>query len=244
MKQSLRSRRQTTSGLAPVVVSVLALLFAAGCTTSDSSSAPSSQAPQAAAGGASASYKPRPKPKPWYRQGMRTMGFQSPTGNIRCALETDDHTQLLCKTLNNENAVDLDTVLGPDTNLTADISGEPTLSYGRAWSSANFYCLSKFEGVYCRSLYSTHGFRINRDGITERVWKAPALTVSASVGSASSGNGLSSGSSPTSDGDFCSSHECIGDWDNASGYVVQCSDGTWSHSGGVSGACSWHGGEQ
>lgn len=41
MKQRPRLRRQTTrSGLAPVVVSVLALLFAAGCTTSDSSSAP------------------------------------------------------------------------------------------------------------------------------------------------------------------------------------------------------------
>lgn len=27
------------------------------------------------------------------------------------------------------------------------------------------------------------------------------------------------------------------------GYVIQCVDGEWSHSGGVSGACSYHGGE-
>jgi hypothetical protein len=236
----------TRSSLPPVVTLLVALLFASGCTASDSPShaASTSQAPQAAdSKGASASYKPRPKPKPWYRRGKHTIGFQSPTGNIRCALQTDDPSQLLCKTLNNQNAVDLDTVIEPDTNLTASIPVEPTLSYGRVWSSKNFYCFSKFEGVYCRSLYSTHGFQINRDGITERIWKTPVLTVSVSVGSASSGSGLSSDSGVSSGGDFCSTHTCIGDWDNASGYIVQCSDGTWSHSGGASGACSWHGGE-
>ena len=28
------------------------------------------------------------------------------------------------------------------------------------------------------------------------------------------------------------------------GYEVQCNDGTWSTSGGIQGACSWHGGER
>lgn len=42
---------------------------------------------------------------------------------------------------------------------------------------------------------------------------------------------------------FCDSHDCIPNYANGSGYVVQCNDGTWSHSGGRRGACSDHGGE-
>src|SRR3954471_16321052 len=41
---------------------------------------------------------------------------------------------------------------------------------------------------------------------------------------------------------FCETHECIGDWENANGTRVQCADGAWSFSGGISGACSHHGG--
>jgi hypothetical protein len=54
------------------------------------------------------------------------------------------------------------------------------------------------------------------------------------------------GCASTSNGDgnasFCESHACIDNFDNGDGYKVQCADGTWSHSGGKSGACSWHGG--
>jgi hypothetical protein len=42
---------------------------------------------------------------------------------------------------------------------------------------------------------------------------------------------------------FCSTHSCIGNFDNGRGSVVQCADGEWSHSGGLPGACSGHGGE-
>lgn len=42
---------------------------------------------------------------------------------------------------------------------------------------------------------------------------------------------------------FCGSHECIGDFQGEDGYVVKCADGTYSHAGGISGACSHHGGE-
>jgi hypothetical protein len=45
------------------------------------------------------------------------------------------------------------------------------------------------------------------------------------------------------DAQFCSSHSCIPNFPNGNGYVVQCVDGEWSHSGGLSGACSDHGGE-
>lgn len=42
---------------------------------------------------------------------------------------------------------------------------------------------------------------------------------------------------------FCSTHACIDSFDSGSGYIVQCEDGEWSHSGGRPGACSYHGGE-
>jgi hypothetical protein len=45
------------------------------------------------------------------------------------------------------------------------------------------------------------------------------------------------------DGKFCESHTCIENFPYGHGTVVECSDGEWSHSGGISGACSDHGGE-
>ena len=49
----------------------------------------------------------------------------------------------------------------------------------------------------------------------------------------------------TASGGPCDGHLCIGDWSKEAaegGTVVQCVDGTWSHAGGISGACSDHGG--
>lgn len=44
--------------------------------------------------------------------------------------------------------------------------------------------------------------------------------------------------------DFCTYFNCIPSfWQNTNGYVDECNDGTYSHSGGVRGACSRHGGE-
>jgi hypothetical protein len=42
---------------------------------------------------------------------------------------------------------------------------------------------------------------------------------------------------------FCARHDCIPNFSNGSGYIVECVDGMWSHSGGLPGACSYHGGE-
>jgi hypothetical protein len=50
--------------------------------------------------------------------------------------------------------------------------------------------------------------------------------------------------SHSSDAQFCSTHQCIGAFQTESGYIVQCVDGTYSHAGGIQGACSHHGGEQ
>lgn len=41
----------------------------------------------------------------------------------------------------------------------------------------------------------------------------------------------------------CSYFNCIDNFDNGSGYMVECNDGTYSMSGGHRGACSYHGGE-
>ena len=42
---------------------------------------------------------------------------------------------------------------------------------------------------------------------------------------------------------FCNYFNCISSfWESTNGYVIQCADGEFSHSGGVSGSCSSHGG--
>lgn len=41
---------------------------------------------------------------------------------------------------------------------------------------------------------------------------------------------------------FCNYFHCIGNFFGEPGYIVECSDGTYSHAGGISGSCSRHGG--
>lgn len=45
-----------------------------------------------------------------------------------------------------------------------------------------------------------------------------------------------------SDASFCATHSCITSFADGKGSIVQCADGEWSHSGGLSGVCSRHGG--
>jgi len=49
-------------------------------------------------------------------------------------------------------------------------------------------------------------------------------------------------SSHAGDQQFCTVHQCIGNFQGEGGTIVQCSDGTYSHAGGISGSCSHHGG--
>lgn len=43
---------------------------------------------------------------------------------------------------------------------------------------------------------------------------------------------------------FCTTHSCVSTfWLRTNGYVVECNNGLWSHSGGVRGSCSRDGGE-
>ncbi len=41
---------------------------------------------------------------------------------------------------------------------------------------------------------------------------------------------------------FCNYFSCISNFPNGRGYVVECHDGEYSKSGGIQGACSYHGG--
>ena len=50
-------------------------------------------------------------------------------------------------------------------------------------------------------------------------------------------------SSHAGDAQFCSEHHCIGSFTTEGGTVVECVDETYSHAGGIQGACSHHGGE-
>lgn len=56
------------------------------------------------------------------------------------------------------------------------------------------------------------------------------------------GPSSSQGARGDSGASFCDTHDCISSFDDGSGSIVQCADGSWSHSGGR-GACSRHGGE-
>jgi hypothetical protein len=42
--------------------------------------------------------------------------------------------------------------------------------------------------------------------------------------------------------EFCNYFNCIANFWNGRGYVMQCADGAFSKSGGVQGSCSYHGG--
>jgi hypothetical protein len=72
---------------------------------------------------------------------------------------------------------------------------------------------------------------------------APAATPTTSRPTSAEGPGSYS---HADDVQFCSTggHVCIPNFANGNGYVVQCRDGEWSHSGGISGACSDNGGEE
>jgi hypothetical protein len=62
--------------------------------------------------------------------------------------------------------------------------------------------------------------------------------------SSEGGEGGDEVGSPSHAGDqqFCAEHVCIGKFTEEDGNVAECEDGTFSHAGGIQGACSDHGG--
>ncbi len=119
---------------------------------------------------------------------------------------------------------------------------------------AQFGCRS-WTGSYQLS-HQTNRWLISRASITPGPCASaqlaspatsPALTQTGTTPSASPPSSPAvetpGSSSHATDGRFCSTHQCIENFPNGNGYIVQCADGEWSHSGGLSGACSDHGGE-
>ena len=72
---------------------------------------------------------------------------------------------------------------------------------------------------------------------------AESVSASCSTSTSTDSSSTTSTDSGSSSSDFCSTHSCIPNFPNGTGYIVQCNDGMWSHSGGRPGACSGHGGE-
>jgi hypothetical protein len=106
-------------------------------------------------------------------------------------------------------------------------------------------------------------YQLNRAGHRWRITRASISPAACAIRGTSSGPATSTATAtaPSSetvasegpgsyshagDAQFCSSgtNVCIPNFPNGNGSVVQCADGEWSHSGGLSGACSDHGGEQ
>ena len=103
--------------------------------------------------------------------------------------------------------------------------------------------------VECTSGTASVAFPLEPGGAAQSESPAPSTPQSESPSEESSPAGSSSAEdevgSPSHAGDqkFCEEHDCIGDFTNEEGTVVECSDGSFSHAGGLSGACSDHGGE-
>lgn len=49
-------------------------------------------------------------------------------------------------------------------------------------------------------------------------------------------------SSHSTDSQFCATHRCVANFRHGNGYIIQCIDEQYSHSGGRSSSCSGHGG--
>jgi hypothetical protein len=69
---------------------------------------------------------------------------------------------------------------------------------------------------------------------------APAPSKSTPAPAPSEGEDEVGSYSHATDEAFCQGHTCIGDFENESGTVAECNDGTYSHSGHIQGACSHH----
>jgi hypothetical protein len=103
--------------------------------------------------------------------------------------------------------------------------------------------ISKYTDAQARAYASTHN--VGHPGRPAAERQAQAETTETTFhnnGSASSGKDEVGSYSHAGDQTFCEEHECIGDFEGENGYVVECSDGSYSHAGGVSGSCSHHGG--
>jgi hypothetical protein len=79
--------------------------------------------------------------------------------------------------------------------------------------------------------------------VTQTVTQTTTAPSAAGSGSSPGEEDEVGSTSHAGDATFCEEHHCIGEFESEDGTVVECSDGTYSHAGGIPGACSYHGGE-
>jgi hypothetical protein len=93
--------------------------------------------------------------------------FRSPTGNIRCAYQSDGGPRLACFVLSSGkqawldvNAAEISRMSGADYANARGLGG-PTIRYGRSWSRGPFICASKFSGMDCWHRYTGTAFFVS-----------------------------------------------------------------------------------
>ena len=168
--------------------------------------------------------------------GYSADSFYSPTRNIVCHLYRTPPAEMVCTTMNDGfiTIVRKDGLLWRGYNHGRWLyAGGRVLQYGYyVILGGLFRCDSQSAGMTCRVLRSGNGFFLSRASYSlflgpQQTYREPAQPAY---------------TPPAPTQDFCDSHYCIPNFNGGSGVIVQCNDGSWSHSGGNQGACSWHGG--
>lgn len=129
-------------------------------------------------------------------------------------------------------------------SLTSASSTAATVSVQSLTTTDSKFGCRTWSGTY-QLTRRTSGWVITQASLTPTPCssaQSPASTGTATTTAPSQVEGPGSTSHAT-DVQFCTTHTCIPNFANGNGYIVQCVDGEWSHSGGLSGACSYHGGE-
>ena len=98
-----------------------------------------------------------------------TSGFQSPTGNIRCAAASD-LSSVTCFVASLGRSATLTDQGQAFEGTTAIPSGQPTLAYGAVWIQSIFTCESSVNGILCAANVGTFNGQIAlaRQGIITR----------------------------------------------------------------------------
>jgi Family of unknown function (DUF6636) len=167
---------------AVVPVAAVLLLGTAACTGEDDGAAPATSSATATAAPASSSTAPRSSPVPPAPQ-VRVVGtdepyaFQSPSGNIFCAIAagiaTCEITDSTFERPAKPSDCDLDygemiSVTGdaraefPCHGDTAYVAGAPVLAYGERVGNDSVTCTSATTGLTCATSGGSHGFELSR----------------------------------------------------------------------------------
>ena len=93
--------------------------------------------------------------------------------------------------------------------------------------------IASYSDAQAASYARTHA--VGHPGLAAASTQPQESSLGAREGGKSSGEDEVGSYSHEGDEAFCNMHECIGNFDSEDGYVVECSDGTFSHAGGISG---------